>query len=232
MTQATQTETSGLNQSVQTRSQGSPPTASRPHLQVCYPSYALPDLSFLKTAGTPPGATVHLAPRGPPPTRVPGRASSRPRPFSLDDVERLKKDKGLAHVRDWDSLNVLLPAECRQILEASSSSSGYHSPATPRNFKPKVPDNLFENNRYPTTKNVIIFSGNQGWAEQQPMLGPADKRRGAPAKGPSFRSAAPNCVLCAAKLTLPPTQRRHFRPHDPPPSPQSAPQPRPDPDIR
>jgi len=139
VTQATQTETSGLNQSVQTRSQGSPPTAARPHLQVCYPSYALPDLSFLKTAGTPPGATVHLAPRGPPPTRVPGRASSRPRPFSLDDVERLKKDKGLAHVRDWDSLNILLPAECRQILEASSSSSGYHSPATPRNFKPKVP---------------------------------------------------------------------------------------------
>lgn len=136
MTQATQTETSGLNQSVQTRSQTTP--AARPHLQVCYPSYALPDLSFLKTAGTPPGATVHLAPRGPPPTRVPGKASSRPRPFSLDDVERLKKDKGLAHVRDWDSLNVLLPAECRQILEASSSSSGYHSPATPRNFKPKV----------------------------------------------------------------------------------------------
>ncbi|XP_065333871.1 uncharacterized protein LOC135935464 isoform X1 [Cloeon dipterum] len=130
VTQSTQTEGQSLNQSVQTRSIAGQQhqSASRPHLQVCYPNYALPDLSFLKTAGTPPGATVHLAPRGPP-TRA-GRPG-RPRPFSLDDVERLK-DKGLSHVRDWDSLNILLPAECRQILEGSSSSSGYHSPATPR----------------------------------------------------------------------------------------------------
>ncbi|XP_059479396.1 uncharacterized protein LOC132199038 isoform X3 [Neocloeon triangulifer] len=155
VTQATQTEAQSLNQSVQTRAPSQPPpTTSRPHLQVCYPNYALPDLSFLKTAGTPPGATVHLAPRGPPIKA--GKPSGRPRPFSLDDVERLK-DKGLSHVKDWDSLNVLLPAECRQILEASSSSSGYHSPGTQKLRKKGSKDELNNNPRWdqPTSEDVL-----------------------------------------------------------------------------
>ncbi|CAH2040550.1 unnamed protein product, partial [Iphiclides podalirius] len=45
-------------------------------------------------------------------TRMQGKGK---RPFSCNDVEVLKK-KGLGHIKDWDSLNFLLPLECKQLL--------------------------------------------------------------------------------------------------------------------
>lgn len=83
---------------------------------ILYPNYTLPDISFLN--GRP---NIYLNP-------VKVNISSKPneskrgklqgkgkRPFSCNDVEILKK-KGLGHIKDWDSLNFLLPQECKQLL--------------------------------------------------------------------------------------------------------------------
>ena len=77
---------------------------------VLYPSYALPDLDFLKNKEDD-MTKVLLMPQNPKTTPV----INKKRPFSCNDVEALKK-KGFGHVQDWDSLNFLLPNEYKQIL--------------------------------------------------------------------------------------------------------------------
>ncbi|XP_032515721.2 uncharacterized protein LOC116768928 isoform X3 [Danaus plexippus] len=81
---------------------------------VLYPNYTLPDISFLN--GRP---NIYLNPvkvNVSPKSDKKGRMQAKgKRPFSCNDVEMLKK-KGLGHIRDWDSLNFLLPMECRQLL--------------------------------------------------------------------------------------------------------------------
>ncbi|CAB3235661.1 unnamed protein product [Arctia plantaginis] len=83
---------------------------------VLYPNYALPDISFLN--GRP---NIYLNPVK---INVSTKSSEAKRnrlqvkgkrPFSCNDLEMLKK-KGLGHIKDWDSLNFLLPLECRQLL--------------------------------------------------------------------------------------------------------------------
>ncbi|XP_031333740.1 uncharacterized protein LOC116163770 isoform X2 [Photinus pyralis] len=77
---------------------------------ILYPNYVLPDLQFLNEKAED-AAKVFLMPqRGPNKTVQPNT-----RPFSCNDFEALKK-KGFDHVRDWESLNFLLPNECRQLL--------------------------------------------------------------------------------------------------------------------
>nr|XP_053629908.1 uncharacterized protein LOC128686818 isoform X1 [Cherax quadricarinatus] len=85
---------------------------------VYYPNYALPDLGFLKDKKYNIDARVFL---------VPQHYSSRPeemrkfkesrlrRPFSCGDMEKLRKH-GFGHIRDWDSLNFLLPKELKEML--------------------------------------------------------------------------------------------------------------------
>ncbi|XP_022127260.2 uncharacterized protein LOC111001624 isoform X6 [Pieris rapae] len=82
---------------------------------VLYPNYTLPDISFLN--GRP---NIYLSPVK---VNMSSKTDSKrnrtqvkgKRPFSCNDVEMLKK-KGLGHIKDWDSLNFLLPLECRQLL--------------------------------------------------------------------------------------------------------------------
>ncbi|XP_063827434.1 uncharacterized protein LOC135076878 isoform X5 [Ostrinia nubilalis] len=83
---------------------------------VLYPNYTLPDISFLN--GRP---NIYLNPIK---VNVSAKSSENKRnrmqvkgkrPFSCNDVEMLKK-KGVGHIKDWDSLNFLLPVECKQLL--------------------------------------------------------------------------------------------------------------------
>ncbi|KAL0881694.1 hypothetical protein ABMA27_001500 [Loxostege sticticalis] len=83
---------------------------------VLYPSYTLPDISFLN--GRP---NIYLNPIK---VNISAKSSDNKRnrmqvkgkrPFSCNDVEMLKK-KGVGHIKDWDSLNFLLPVECKQLL--------------------------------------------------------------------------------------------------------------------
>lgn len=82
---------------------------------VLYPNYTMPDISFLN--GRPNiylnPLKVNVSPRS---NEIKKRLQVRgKRPFSCNDVEQLKK-KGLGHIKDWDSLNFLLPVECKQLL--------------------------------------------------------------------------------------------------------------------
>lgn len=83
---------------------------------VLYPNYTLPDISFLN--GKPNiylnPVKVNVSPKSSESKRNRMQPKGK-RPFSCNDVEMLKK-KGLGHIKDWDSLNFLLPLECRQLL--------------------------------------------------------------------------------------------------------------------
>lgn len=83
---------------------------------VLYPNYTLPDISFLN--GRPNiylnPLKVNVSPRSSESKRNRMQVKGK-RPFSCNDLEMLKK-KGLGHIRDWDSLNFLLPMECKQLL--------------------------------------------------------------------------------------------------------------------
>ncbi|CAH2085547.1 unnamed protein product [Euphydryas editha] len=83
---------------------------------ILYPNYTLPDISFLN--GRP---NIYLNPVK---VNISSKSNENKtgklhgkgkRPFSCNDVEVLKK-KGLGHIKDWDSLNFLLPQECKQLL--------------------------------------------------------------------------------------------------------------------
>lgn len=76
---------------------------------ILYPNYVLPDLDFLNNKEDNP-AKVFLLPQN-----VRSTNTNKKRPFSCNDLEALKK-KGFGHIKDWDSLNFLLPCEYRQIL--------------------------------------------------------------------------------------------------------------------
>ncbi|XP_045535354.1 uncharacterized protein LOC106718534 isoform X5 [Papilio machaon] len=83
---------------------------------VLYPNYTLPDISFLN--GRPNiylnPLKVNVSPKSTDGKKTRIQVKGK-RPFSCNDMEVLKK-KGLGHIKDWDSLNFLLPVECKQLL--------------------------------------------------------------------------------------------------------------------
>lgn len=79
---------------------------------VLYPSYALPNLDFLKDKEDNTAKVFLMPQKGP---TAAGVANSKKRPFSCNDLEALKR-KGFSHIQDWDSLSFLLPCEYKQIL--------------------------------------------------------------------------------------------------------------------
>ena len=89
---------------------------------VYYPNYALPDLSFLKEKKYNVDSKVFLVPQhyssSPNEIKKIRDARSR-RPFSCGDMEKLRR-QGFSHVRDWDSLNFLLPKELKEMLADES----------------------------------------------------------------------------------------------------------------
>ncbi|CAH2006314.1 unnamed protein product [Acanthoscelides obtectus] len=77
-------------------------------IYVLYPNYVLPNLDFLKEKEDNISKLL-LMPQKPP--NIPPKK----RPFSCTDIENLRR-KGLNHVKDWESLNFLLPQEYRRIF--------------------------------------------------------------------------------------------------------------------
>ncbi|XP_071444579.1 uncharacterized protein [Hetaerina americana] len=94
-----------------------------PTVRVCYPNYSLPDLSFLedrRQKGF--DLNVVLAPQKfrTVPTSSSGASGdggrrNRTRPLSCNDAEALR-NRSFRHIRDWESLAVLLPTEYRRVL--------------------------------------------------------------------------------------------------------------------
>ncbi|RWS31542.1 hypothetical protein B4U80_06905 [Leptotrombidium deliense] len=102
-------------------------TSNKKPFYVCYPNYSLPDLSFLgdlASKSSAKGSKVILSPTK---FKLPIReaASSRMRtpvtnkgvrPKSCTDYENLTK-QSFSHIKDWDSLKVLLPNEFKALIE-------------------------------------------------------------------------------------------------------------------
>lgn len=82
-------------------------------IYVCYPNYSLPDLSFLKsTLGD---DSVFLTPTKYVLPQEVINKEKLSRPKSYAGFETLS-EKYLAHIKDWESLNVLLPDDMKQLF--------------------------------------------------------------------------------------------------------------------
>ncbi|XP_066157352.1 uncharacterized protein [Euwallacea fornicatus] len=88
---------------------------------VLYPNYVLPNLDFLNEKNN--VENVLFVPQSAPKVSL----NNRRRPFSFNDIEVLKR-RGFGHVKDWDSLNVLLPQEYRKILADVPEISSHIKP--------------------------------------------------------------------------------------------------------
>lgn len=108
-------------------------TLHKKPVYVVYPNYTLPDLSFLKINDSKTvNDNVELKPH---PFRHPfdknkaewRRAARTGRPFSCNDIDALRQ-RGFAHVKDWESLTFLLPNEYKRILYDVPEVSRYINP--------------------------------------------------------------------------------------------------------
>lgn len=82
---------------------------------VVYPNYTLPDLSFLNIKDTKID-NVALKPHTFEKNKTEWKRTARTgRPFSCNDIDALRQ-RGFAHIKDWESLTFLLPNEYKKVL--------------------------------------------------------------------------------------------------------------------
>ncbi|XP_032684206.1 uncharacterized protein LOC116850262 isoform X2 [Odontomachus brunneus] len=82
---------------------------------VVYPNYTLPDLSFLNIKDTKVD-NIALKPHTFDKNKTEWKRTARTsRPFSCNDIDALRQ-RGFAHIKDWESLTFLLPNEYKKIL--------------------------------------------------------------------------------------------------------------------
>lgn len=80
---------------------------------IIYPNYTLPDLSFLNLKDT---KIDNIALKPHTHKKIEWERNVRSgRPFSCNDIDALRQ-RGFAHIKDWESLTFLLPKEYKKIL--------------------------------------------------------------------------------------------------------------------
>lgn len=91
---------------------------------IVYPNYTLPDLSFLKIKDTEIN-NLTLKPHMFDKNNVEWkRTIHSSKPFSYNDIDALRQ-RGFAHIKDWESLTFLLPYEYKKILHDVPEVSKY-----------------------------------------------------------------------------------------------------------
>ncbi|XP_011703090.1 PREDICTED: uncharacterized protein LOC105459091 isoform X2 [Wasmannia auropunctata] len=99
-------------------------TVNNKPVYVVYPNYTLPDLSFLKIKDTKID-NIALKPHTFDRNKMEWKRTVRSgRPFSCNDIDALRQ-RGFAHVKDWESLTFLLPYEYKKILHDVPEVSRY-----------------------------------------------------------------------------------------------------------
>ncbi|XP_011646795.1 uncharacterized protein LOC105433279 isoform X2 [Pogonomyrmex barbatus] len=98
-------------------------TVNKKPVYVVYPNYTLPDLSFLKKDTK--IDNIALKPHTFDKNKMEWKRTLRSgRPFSCNDIDALRQ-RGFAHVKDWESLTFLLPYEYKKILHDVPEVSRY-----------------------------------------------------------------------------------------------------------
>ncbi|XP_012521418.1 uncharacterized protein LOC105827813 isoform X2 [Monomorium pharaonis] len=99
-------------------------TVNKKPVYVVYPNYTLPDLSFLKIRDTNID-NIALKPHTFDKNKMEWKRTARSsRPFSCNDIDALRQ-RGFAHIKDWESLTFLLPYEYKKILHDVPEVSRY-----------------------------------------------------------------------------------------------------------
>ncbi|XP_011864336.1 PREDICTED: uncharacterized protein LOC105560121 isoform X3 [Vollenhovia emeryi] len=99
-------------------------TVNKKPVYIVYPNYTLPDLSFLKVKDTKMD-NIALKPHTFDRNKMEWKRTVRSgRPFSCNDIDALRQ-RGFAHVKDWESLTFLLPHEYKKILHDVPEVSRY-----------------------------------------------------------------------------------------------------------
>ncbi|XP_071647509.1 uncharacterized protein [Temnothorax longispinosus] len=101
-------------------------TVNKKPVYVVYPNYTLPDLSFLKVKDANMDNIAlkpHTFDRNG--QKMEWKRTVRSgRPFSCNDIDALRQ-RGFAHIKDWESLTFLLPYEYKKILHDVPEVSRY-----------------------------------------------------------------------------------------------------------
>lgn len=154
---------------------------------VVYPSYTLPDLAFLKNTRQPAVPEVMLAPQRHP--AVKSTSERGRRPFSCGDVEALKR-RGFGHVRDWDSLTFLLPAECRRLLAdvpevtGRTTTSTSSSTATQPSSGYRGSSTMLTESMARSNQNPLFVYRYDSATSSETSLPTTDRQRGVPPQPP------------------------------------------------
>lgn len=99
-------------------------TVNKKPVYVVYPNYTLPDLSFLKIKDSKID-NIALKPHTFDRNKMEWKRTVRSgRPFSCNDIDALRQ-RGFAHIKDWESLTFLLPYEYKKILHDVPEVSRY-----------------------------------------------------------------------------------------------------------
>ncbi|XP_015785570.1 homeobox protein 5-like [Tetranychus urticae] len=162
------------------------PNDQRKPLYVCFPNYSLPDLSFLRNLSCPctpkeEGPTaVYLSPTKlnlpirelTPPVKRPLRRKGA-RPKSCTDYENLIANRSFNHIKDWDSLKVLLPNEFKSLIarlegdgkvktgdqESEEKRESNYENINRKQFGESA-NNTTNNNNYNSNSNNNVFTNN------------------------------------------------------------------------
>lgn len=97
----------------------------KPQAYLVFPSYSLPDLSFLKKHDYTWIGDVLLSPQNM--ARKPEPVVRQPQ-RTFDELKR----RQMGHVKDWESLKILLPEEIRQQIHSIKPTGGSNRHARPR----------------------------------------------------------------------------------------------------
>lgn len=100
----------------------------KPQAYLIFPSYSLPDLSFLKKHDYTWIGDVLLSPQNLPASARKQEPLIRQPQRTFDDL----KQRQMGHVKDWDSLKILLPEEIRQQINSIKPAATCRTATRPR----------------------------------------------------------------------------------------------------
>ena len=132
--------------------------ASADTIFVCYPNYSLPDMSFVQKIIGQTSPSLVLSPTKPEIGTQSTKTKTRPKSFG--GYEKLSREN-FSHIKDWDSLNVLLPDDLRRILDESPRTCAAPPPVLGGGVLRRNKNRSSRNNRFSLQEPLIATIGEE-----------------------------------------------------------------------